>query len=109
MDLPGYPFGSIVPYCADEQCRPIIYISHIAQHTKNILADARVSLTVVERNVESDDVQARGRITCVANARIRSTSLRHGASPAGAYCYGKAARVHRGLIDGKRSRNSRSC
>src|SRR6185503_7503111 len=37
LDLPGYPFGSIVPYCVDELCRPIIYISHIAQHTKNIL------------------------------------------------------------------------
>src|SRR4026207_1424693 len=69
LDLPGYPFGSIVPYCVDELCRPIIYISHIAQHTKNILADSRVSLTVVERNVNSDDVQAHGRVTCIANAR----------------------------------------
>jgi heme iron utilization protein len=74
LDVPGYPFGSITPYCADEQCRPIIYISHIAQHTKNILADQRVSLTVVERNVDSDDVQARGRATCIANARALDIS-----------------------------------
>src|SRR5215470_17709452 len=67
VDLPGYPFGSIAPYSADGRCRPIIYISHIAQHTKNILRDPRVSLTVVEKNTESDDVQARGRVTCVAN------------------------------------------
>src|SRR5438552_3029545 len=69
LDVPGYPFGSATPYCADDQCRRIIYISQIAQHTKNIVADSRVSLTIVERNVDSDDVQARGRVTCIANAR----------------------------------------
>src|SRR5262249_11416347 len=31
--------------------------------------DPRVSLTVVESNADSDDVQARGRVTCLANAR----------------------------------------
>src|SRR5262249_48786146 len=67
IDVPGYPFGSVAPYCADDHCRPIIYISKIAQHTKNILQDPRVSLTVVERSAGSDDVQARGRVTCVAN------------------------------------------
>ena len=69
VDAPGYPFGSVTPYCADEQCRPIIYISYIAQHTRNIVADTRVSLTVVERSGNSDDVQAQGRVTCIANAR----------------------------------------
>lgn len=68
IDVPGYPFGSVTPYCTDRMCRPIIYISHIAQHTKNILADSRVSLTVVQRG-ESDDVQAQGRVTCIADAR----------------------------------------
>jgi len=69
LDVPGYPFGSIAPYCTDEHCRPIIYISEIAQHTRNILADPRVSMTVVERNSHSDDVQARGRVTCIADAQ----------------------------------------
>ncbi|MGH9816446.1 MAG: heme iron utilization protein, partial [Candidatus Acidiferrales bacterium] len=32
----GYPFGSLVPYCLDRQGRPIILISRIAQHSKNI-------------------------------------------------------------------------
>jgi heme iron utilization protein len=67
VDAGGYPFGSVTPYCVDRMCRPVIYISPIAQHTKNIMADARVSLTVVERS-ESDDVQAHGRVTCIANA-----------------------------------------
>ena len=26
IDLPGYPFGSVTPYCTDRMCRPIIYI-----------------------------------------------------------------------------------
>ena len=68
IDIPGYPFGSVTPYCTDWVCRPVIYISLIAQHTKNILADSRVSLTVVEKG-KSDDVQAQGRVTCIANAR----------------------------------------
>jgi putative heme iron utilization protein len=67
LDLPGYPFGSVTPYCADEQGRPVIYISRIAQHTKNIIADRRVSLTVLENGL-SDDVQAQGRLTCIADA-----------------------------------------
>ena len=69
LDMPGYPFGSVTPYCVDNQCRPIIYISHIAQHTRNILADSRVSLTVVDSNCGSNDVLARGRVTCLANVR----------------------------------------
>jgi len=68
VDVPGYPFGSVTPYCMDRMGRPVLYISPIAQHTKNIVADPRVSLTVIERGA-SDDVQAHGRLTCIANAR----------------------------------------
>ena len=68
LDVPGYPFGSITPYCADEAGKPIIYISEIAQHTKNIKADPRVSLTVVASDSLSDDVQSRGRLTLIGNA-----------------------------------------
>jgi heme iron utilization protein len=67
VDVEGYPFGSVTPYCMDRMCRPMIYISPIAQHTKNIVADSRVSLTVIEKGV-SNDVQAQGRVTCLANA-----------------------------------------
>jgi len=69
VDVPGYPFGSITPYCVDRECQPIVYISGIAQHTRNIIANPKVSLTIVEANSESDDVQARGRLTLMADAR----------------------------------------
>jgi heme oxygenase (biliverdin-IX-beta and delta-forming) len=67
VDVGGYPFGSVTPYCLDQMCRPIIYISPIAQHTRNIVADPRVSLTVMEK-ADSGDVQAKGRVTYIANA-----------------------------------------
>jgi len=67
IDVAGYPFGSVTPYCVDRAGSPVIYISPIAQHTKNIMADPRVSLTVVEKQ-DSDDVQAHGRVTCMGKA-----------------------------------------
>jgi putative heme iron utilization protein len=75
LDVPGYPFGSVTPYCVDQNGQPIIYISYIAQHTRNIMADPRVSLTVVDEDTNSDDIQARGRVTCVANARKLDQSV----------------------------------
>ena len=35
VDVPGYPFGSGVPYCLDRQGRRVIHISRIAQHCKS--------------------------------------------------------------------------
>lgn len=69
VDVPGYPFGSVTPYCVDQDCQPIVYISTIAQHTRNIIANPKVSLTIVEADSDSDDVQARGRLTILADAR----------------------------------------
>lgn len=64
--MPGFPFGSAVPYCLNEEGWPLILISRIAQHTKNLQADARCSLLVAERGAE--DVQATGRLTLLAEA-----------------------------------------
>jgi putative heme iron utilization protein len=65
--MPGYPFGSVVPYCLDAEGRPLILISRIAQHTRNLQQDARCSLLVGERG--ADDVQSAGRLTLLADAR----------------------------------------
>lgn len=62
--LEGYPFGSVVPYMLDEWARPIILISTLAEHTKNIAHDSRVSLLVLERG---GDVQAEARATLVGD------------------------------------------
>lgn len=67
VDVAGYPFGSVVPYCLDSHGRPLILIASIAQHTKNIRADERVSLTVFDR--AEPDLQAAGRVTVLGDAR----------------------------------------
>jgi putative heme iron utilization protein len=66
VDVSGYPFGSVVPFCLDRQGRPVILISRIAQHYKNVVADPRASLIVLEHG--GDDVQVNGRLTCIADA-----------------------------------------
>jgi putative heme iron utilization protein len=65
--MPGYPFGSVVPYCLDAEGNPLILISRIAQHTHNLALDPKCSLLVGER--EAEDVQAVGRLTVLAEAR----------------------------------------
>jgi putative heme iron utilization protein len=64
--VPGYPFGSVVPFCLDRRGQPIILIADIAQHRRNVLADPRVSLTVFDRG--ADDLQSNGRLTLLADA-----------------------------------------
>lgn len=66
VDAPGYPFGSVVPYCLDRAGRPVILISRIAQHTRNIWSNPKVSLLVSE--ADADDVQVAARVTYLADA-----------------------------------------
>lgn len=40
----GYPFVSVVPFCLDRQGRALFYLATIAEHTKNIVQDKRVTL-----------------------------------------------------------------
>ncbi len=61
----GFPFGSVVPYCLDREGRPVVLISEIAQHTKNIAVDSRVCLTILAGD---DDVQASARLSVLARA-----------------------------------------
>jgi putative heme iron utilization protein len=63
--LGGYPFGSIVPFVLDGDCRPVILISALAEHTRNLAADPRTSLIVHDY---ADDVQAGTRLTLVGDA-----------------------------------------
>ena len=65
-ELPGYPFGSITPFAPDRTGAPLLLIAGIAQHTKNIAADSRVSLTVWEEG--DGDPQAHARLTWIGDA-----------------------------------------
>jgi len=67
----GYPFTSRVPYCADAHGHPLLAVSALAQHTQNLLADARVSLSVWDDH--PDDVQAAARATLLGDMELAHT------------------------------------
>lgn len=46
LDPAGYPFGSIVTFALDEAGAPLILMSTMAEHARNLDADARASLLV---------------------------------------------------------------
>ena len=64
--LAGHPFGSVVPYVPDHDANPVILISRLAEHTRNIGVDARVSLLVHDPTA---DLQAGARLTLVGKAK----------------------------------------
>lgn len=61
----GYPFGSVAPFVLNHQGMPTILISTIAEHTKNIIKNAHVSLVVFS---DEEDLQANARLTLLAKA-----------------------------------------
>lgn len=42
--LEGFPYATALPFVVDAQQRPLILISSLAEHTRNLLQDARASL-----------------------------------------------------------------
>jgi putative heme iron utilization protein len=66
VDVEGYPFGSIAPFVLDYDGEPVILISDIAQHTRNIKRNNKVSLTVFDQC--TDDPQAGSRLTWIGDA-----------------------------------------
>jgi heme iron utilization protein len=59
----GTPFGSVVTYGLDESGRPTFFVSTLAEHTRNLDADPRASLLVVEETPVGADPLASGRVT----------------------------------------------
>jgi hypothetical protein len=66
LALPGYPFGSLAPFALTHEGRPLIYVSRIAEHTRNLAADPRACLTVIEAS--AGNRQALGRTSLVGDA-----------------------------------------
>lgn len=61
----GYPFGSVTPFMLDDDGCPILLISEIAEHTKNLKVDARCSLIM---QPFAEDMQSTGRVTLIGQA-----------------------------------------
>ena len=73
----GHPFGSITPYLADHDGSLLILISTLAEHTKNILHDPRVSL--ITHNQNDPHIQTQERVTVVGTAQIAADQDQAGA------------------------------
>ncbi|MDO9010241.1 MAG: pyridoxamine 5'-phosphate oxidase family protein [Gallionella sp.] len=66
--LDGAPFGSITPYLPDHDGSLLLLVSGLAEHTKNILHDPRVSL--ITHNQQDPNIQMQGRVTLIGNAHL---------------------------------------
>lgn len=62
--MPGYPFGSAVSWAVMHDGSLLLLISRLAEHTRNIEADPRVSLTVLAPGI---DVQTAARVTALGD------------------------------------------
>jgi putative heme iron utilization protein len=58
----GFPYGSVTPYALSAQGAPVLLLSRLAAHTKNLITDPRASLFVGDRSA-AEDPQAGGRVS----------------------------------------------
>lgn len=66
LQMPGYPYATVVPNVLDEHHQPVLLISALAEHTKNLLADPKVSISITEPGITN--VQDGQRLTLVGDA-----------------------------------------
>jgi putative heme iron utilization protein len=68
-DQHGTPFGSVAPFGLDDRARPVLCVSELAEHTRNLRHSPRASLLVAERAEPGADPLAVGRLTLLGHAR----------------------------------------
>lgn len=59
----GFPFPTMLPFAPDARHRPIILVSRLAEHTRNLQLDARAGFLVVD--APNENVLDGGRVTMV--------------------------------------------
>lgn len=64
----GFPFGSVAPFVVDHHGAPIILISTIAEHTKNIIQNPKISLMLLSD--AAADMQANARLTLLGEVMM---------------------------------------
>jgi hypothetical protein len=64
----GAPFGSVAPYALDRFGAPLVYVAGIAEHTRNLKADPRVSLLVHDEVPDGQDIQTCARLCVMGTA-----------------------------------------
>jgi heme iron utilization protein len=58
----GWPFTSVVPYALTDAGQPILLLSDLAEHTRNLRSDPRASLFILD-SAARNDPQAGARLT----------------------------------------------
>lgn len=61
-ELDGWPYASVVPFALTPRGEPFVLIASIAQHTRNIKADSRVSFFLRSEGASGDEAQAEWRL-----------------------------------------------
>jgi putative heme iron utilization protein len=57
----GYPYPTVLPYVPDARHRPVILVSQLAEHTRNLVADPRAGFVVFD--AQDGDVLSGERLT----------------------------------------------
>jgi putative heme iron utilization protein len=58
----GWPFASVAPFAVSEAGEPLLLLSDLAEHTRNLRVDPRASL-MVQDSASLNDPQAGSRVT----------------------------------------------
>lgn len=64
--LAGHPYASAVAFITDHEAHPVMLVSRLAEHTKNLEADNRASMLVL---APGSDAQAAARLTLVGGCQ----------------------------------------
>ncbi len=65
----GHPFTSLVPFAVSREGEPLLLLSALAQHTKNLAADARASLLVHDVAAAAKDPRTAARAAFMGRVR----------------------------------------
>jgi putative heme iron utilization protein len=65
----GWPFASVAPYATTRQGEPLLLLSELAEHTRNLRADPRASL-LIQDSTATEDPQAGVRVTLLGTVEL---------------------------------------
>lgn len=68
LDPAGVPYGSLVAHAVDDAGRPLLCLSDLAEHSRNLAADPRASVMVTEPG--PGDPLALGRVTLLGRTSV---------------------------------------
>jgi hypothetical protein len=65
----GHPFASLVPFATSREGEPLLLLSALAQHTKNLAADPRACLLVHDAAAAAEDPRKAARAAILGRVR----------------------------------------